>query len=203
MKRLILIFALLVCAPCAIAQTSFLSVAKWQNISLAVCQGSGASLAGNIIVATSPIATCISGSANVPQHGGSAFSTAGGVGTGTAQEFQLKVPDNYTANHAFIIEYDWYDPTDNNADHTVMWGAQYVSVTPPGLSAPTFNAPSIATPTPINGTAGSTTTVQQTFYPSVGNAAVTAGDDFYLRIFLSAKTATDSPVLIGLRVKWL
>ena len=189
----------------AAASDSFVAraIPAWQNIPIAVCQGSGPSLAGNVITATSPTATCISGSTTVPQHGGASFGTAGAVGTGSAQEFQLKVPDNYAGNHAFIIEYDWYNPTDTNTGHTVTWGGQYVSVTPPGLSGPTFNSSANATATAINGTAGSTTTVQQTFSPAAGATAVAGGDDFYIRIFLSAKTATDAPVLIALRIKWL
>jgi hypothetical protein len=129
------------------------------------------------------------------------FSVAGTFGTtvsnGTAVDLHARtVPGDYTTNGNITISFNIADPVATSG--TVTFCVLYTAVTPPGAVQPTLftSTPYCTSATTLSGTINTWVTASAVITPNTsGSPQVHAGDLLYLTIYLSAKSATQTPYI--------
>jgi hypothetical protein len=164
-----------------------------------VLQGSGCSINNSYLAGTSAVGCySLAGSATTPQESFPQFSAAGTVGgTGTTLMIGPKtLPSDYVTNANIVLNLGVGDHTDTTGAAT--FSARYSCQAVPAVIQPTYFSTDYGTGSVnVSGTIDNSVAGTATITPNTGGSpACAAGNQVWLAVYLSAKTATN-PVYLS------
>ena len=186
-----------------IANSSAGSGNNYVDLVAGVMQGAGCSVNNSYLTGQPVTPFCLAGSSTKPSIAAPEFPTAGAVGTGTALIIGPRtVPSNFMTNSNIVLTFGIADPVATAG--TVTFNVRMADVTPPGVLQPTFCTTDFSTgAVTVSGTINNTVVATATVVPNAaGCPTVTAGDQIWFQVYLSAKSASQMPYLGQLYGTW-